>query len=124
MSELGQWERNGAYEILVDRNSAIQAGSQEPQDVFPINEDHSNMVKLSDGDGTYLTILSYLEDLLESSAVQNLSSTADKPRFGAPESKANNTPKPIQPRARQFEQLGAPNVPNERGFAGYSLHGN
>jgi hypothetical protein len=123
MSELGRWERTGAYEILVDRDSAIQTGSQEPQDVFPINEDHSNMVKFSDGDGTYLTILNYLEDLLELSAVQNPSWAVDQLRFRVPKSQTNNPPKSIASRAGKFEQLGAHSVANEEGVAGYRLYG-
>ena len=48
----GVWDRSGPYEVLVTRLSAIQRGT-EPLDIFPINEDHSDIVKFSEQDASY-----------------------------------------------------------------------
>jgi hypothetical protein len=65
MSELGNWERTGPYELLVDKQSAVQADSN-PQDCFPINEDHSDMVKFSDDSPEYHIVIRFLHSLLPS----------------------------------------------------------
>jgi hypothetical protein len=45
----GKWSRTGDFEVLVDQDSAIQKSSSS-YDRFPINEDHSNLVKFGEGD--------------------------------------------------------------------------
>lgn len=39
--------------------SAIQAGPRVPQDIFPINRDHSGIVKLVNSDVSYLDIIQF-----------------------------------------------------------------
>ena len=63
MSELGNWERTGPYELLVDKQSAVQDDSN-PHDCFPINEDHSDMVKFSDDSPEYHIVIRFLHSLL------------------------------------------------------------
>lgn len=55
----------GPYEILVDQESAIQVGS-DAADVFPIDEDHSNMVKFAQHSADYGVIAGRLRNLSES----------------------------------------------------------
>jgi hypothetical protein len=50
--EPGIWDRSGPYEILVTRLSATQRGTK-PLDIFPIDEDHSDIVKFSEQDAAY-----------------------------------------------------------------------
>jgi hypothetical protein len=63
MSDVGVWERKGSYELLVDQESAVQSDS-DPQDCFPINEDHSDMVKFSDDSPEYRIVVRYLNTIL------------------------------------------------------------
>jgi hypothetical protein len=63
MSDFGVWERNGSSELLVDQESAVQIDS-DPQDCFPINEDHSDMVKFSDDSPEYRIVVRYLNTIL------------------------------------------------------------
>jgi hypothetical protein len=63
MSDVGVWERKGPYELLVDQESAVQSDS-DPQDCFPINEDHSDMVKFSDDSPEYRIVVRYLNTIL------------------------------------------------------------
>jgi len=63
-NEQGKWERKGAREILVSRESAIQNGSRNPRDVFHIDDDHSNIVKLAPDDATYYVIQHHIHDAL------------------------------------------------------------
>jgi hypothetical protein len=63
-NEQGKWERKGEREILVSRESAIQNGSRNPRDVFHIDNDHSNMVKLAPDDTTFYVIQHHLHDAL------------------------------------------------------------
>jgi hypothetical protein len=63
-NEQGKWERKGEREILVSRESAIQNGSRNPRDVFHIDDDHSNIVKLAPDDTTYYVIQHHLHDAL------------------------------------------------------------
>src|SRR2546423_13073826 len=64
MTETGTWERKGPYELLVDRNSAIQADS-DPGNCFPINEDHSDMVKFADDSSEYRVVIGFLNILIQ-----------------------------------------------------------
>ena len=64
MTETGTWERKGPYELLVDRNSAIQADS-DPGNCFPINEDHSDMVKFADDSSEYRVVIGFLNTLIQ-----------------------------------------------------------
>ncbi|KPI35293.1 uncharacterized protein AB675_3778 [Cyphellophora attinorum] len=65
----GKWTRDGSHEILVSPESATQPGC-EPTDVFPINKDHSNMVKFAPGDADYARTLAYLRWLVNDTASQ------------------------------------------------------
>ena len=55
----GVWKRDGPYEMLVTRSSAIQRGTR-PLDIIPIDEDHSDIVKFSEQDPDYYAIHSLL----------------------------------------------------------------
>jgi hypothetical protein len=59
----GRWEKGGQDEYLVDQSSAT-AGCED-RDTFPIDEDHSNMVKFSEGSEHYSTIVYTLHRLCE-----------------------------------------------------------
>ncbi|KAI9736325.1 MAG: hypothetical protein M1834_001211 [Cirrosporium novae-zelandiae] len=59
LSPSGTWSRTGRLEVLVNRESAIQQQSNQ-QDHFPINENHSDMVKFAEDDANYKAIMSYL----------------------------------------------------------------
>jgi hypothetical protein len=54
--------RNGPFEILVDRESAIQQQSTV-SDVIPINHDHSNLVKFTEDSVDYAVIARKLREL-------------------------------------------------------------
>jgi hypothetical protein len=54
----------GATKVLVDRESAIQAGSRVPLDIFPIDRDHSSMVKFSQDDQNYSMVLAYFRQII------------------------------------------------------------
>ena len=56
------WKRQGEYAVLVSRQSAIQIESR-PDDVFPINQNHSDMVKFSPNDANYKMVLDYLRQI-------------------------------------------------------------
>src|SRR3982074_611715 len=64
MSEAGVWERNGPSVLLVDQQSAVLTES-DPQHCFPINENHSDMVKFSDDSGEYRIVVDRLHTLLQ-----------------------------------------------------------
>jgi hypothetical protein len=63
MSEAGIWERNGPPALLVDQQSAVLIES-DPQHCFPINENHSDMVKFSDDSREYRIVVERLHTLL------------------------------------------------------------
>jgi hypothetical protein len=60
---LGNWERSGPYELLVDQQSAVQPDSS-PSDCFPIDEDHSDMVKFSDDSPEYRVVIGFMKSIL------------------------------------------------------------
>jgi len=65
--EHSTWEaerRTGPYEVLVSEKSAIQAGARVPQDIFLINRDYSGIVKLVNGDASYLDITQFLHETI------------------------------------------------------------
>ena len=64
MSDTGQWEREGPYELLVDKQSATQA-DPDPRNCFPINEDHSDMVKFADDSPEYRIMIGFLNALIQ-----------------------------------------------------------
>jgi hypothetical protein len=78
MSELGNWERTGPKELLVDKQSAVQDDSN-PQDCFPINENHSDMVKFSDGSPEYDAVITFLHSILPSVALDSSAVLEDEP---------------------------------------------
>ncbi|KAB8336679.1 hypothetical protein FH972_020990 [Carpinus fangiana] len=63
MQPNGQIVRTERYDVLVDRDSAKHINSQS-QDIFAINEDHSNMVKFSRDDENYRLLASCLYDIV------------------------------------------------------------
>ena len=63
-TRLGKWRRTGPYEVLVSEESAIQAGARVPQDIFLINRDYSGIVKLVNGDASYLDITQFLHETI------------------------------------------------------------
>jgi hypothetical protein len=54
--------RNGPFEILVDRESAIQQQSTV-SDVIPINHNHSNLVKFTEDSVDYAVIARKLREV-------------------------------------------------------------
>lgn len=63
MSIEGNLARSGNPHVAVDRFSAVYRGSESR---FPINRDHSNLVKFSGNDPDYDTVASYLNEIAES----------------------------------------------------------
>ena len=60
--------RTGDLHVAVDRHSAVHGGSESR---FPINRDHSNLVKFSENDSDYHTVASYLNEVADAlSAVE------------------------------------------------------
>jgi hypothetical protein len=49
--------------VLVDQQSAVQTDSS-PSDCFPIDEDHSDMVKFSDGSPEYRVVIGFMKSIL------------------------------------------------------------
>jgi hypothetical protein len=69
--------RHGPFEILVDRESAIQQQSTVPY-IIPINRDHSNMVKFTEGSVDYDVITRKLREVtsdMKLDSPQNVSAT-------------------------------------------------
>lgn len=91
MSELGNWERTGPKALLVDKQSAVQDDSN-PQDCFPINENHSDMVKFSDGSSEYDTVITFLHSTLSSVALESSAVLEDEP-FRVDGSKSSSKPR-------------------------------
>lgn len=56
--------RDGPFEILVDRESAIQQQSAV-SDVIPINHDHSNLVKFTEDSVDYAVIARKLREVTD-----------------------------------------------------------
>ena len=50
--------------MLVSRESAIQRGSRNPQDIFHIDRDHSNLVKFEPDEIAYFTVRTFVLDIL------------------------------------------------------------
>lgn len=66
----GKWMRTGPAEVLVDPESAAPGRDKstgEQDSIFPINEDHSNMVKFSENDPNYSVVVKKLDCMLEQS---------------------------------------------------------
>jgi len=80
LSEADTWERSGPYTLLVDQRSAIQAEA-EPRNCFPINEDHSNLVKFSDDSPKYRIVVGFLDTLMQTKYLRRVPSS-DLERFG------------------------------------------
>lgn len=74
----GTFARHGKREILVSRESAVQAGSDN-LDVFPINRDHSNIVKFSPDDSNYGVVLACLRRIMASTDQGNDSALSHQP---------------------------------------------
>lgn len=98
MSEHGNWQRSGPYELLVDKQSAVQVDSN-PQDCFPINEDHSDMVKFSDDSPEYHIVIRFLHSLLPS-VPPNSSAALDHEPF-----KVGGNQSSSQPRKRKTDNV-------------------
>ncbi|KAK4947025.1 hypothetical protein LTR10_014167 [Elasticomyces elasticus] len=62
----GVWGRVGDPVTLVPPSSAIQKGSRNPSDVFPVDHDHSSMVKFTEDDVHYVTLQRFLREVLDS----------------------------------------------------------
>lgn len=54
-----RWKRTGSHAIFVSKESSINSRSEE-QDTYPVDKDHSNLVKFSVGDHDLNVILEYL----------------------------------------------------------------
>ncbi|KAH8745420.1 hypothetical protein F5882DRAFT_262810, partial [Hyaloscypha sp. PMI_1271] len=113
-SENGEWTRTGPYEILVDRESAIQDGSR-PSDAFPINQDHSGMVKFAEDDPSYRIVVGYMLDIWRDLKPQQKSPSAMTVHSGDDDSGEirDQTPQPPEltsslhttPLATRFDEI-------------------
>jgi hypothetical protein len=70
VSAEGSITRTGQPHVAVDRLSAVHGGSESR---FPINKDHSNLVKFSENDSDYHTVVSYLNEIAGSLSPQEIS---------------------------------------------------
>jgi hypothetical protein len=62
----------------VDKQSAIQPDPNS-RDCFPINEDHSDMVKFSDGSPEYHVVIGFMHSLLPSVPPNSHAALEDEP---------------------------------------------
>ena len=61
----GRWTRTGPHQILVDRHSATHRNiDHDPQSTFPINENHSDLVKFTRGNAHSRSVISNLNAML------------------------------------------------------------
>lgn len=65
LSSDGQWRKDGAFEILVQMDSAIQRGTR-PENRHPIDKDHSNLVKFSENEDDLTAALYFFRSLHDS----------------------------------------------------------
>jgi hypothetical protein len=70
MSTEGTIGRTGHLHVAVDRLSAVHGGSESR---FPINRDHSNLVKFSENDSDYHTVASYLNEVADALSTVEIS---------------------------------------------------
>ncbi|KAI1628570.1 hypothetical protein EDD37DRAFT_13015 [Exophiala viscosa] len=82
----GVWARVGDPVILVPRESAIQKGSRNPEDVFPIDRDHSNLVKFSEDDIHYVTLQRFLREIPDSAPRSDFMGTIPPKILAVPDS--------------------------------------
>jgi hypothetical protein len=75
-----QWERAGPSEILVEPTAAIQRGTKE-SDQYPINKDHSNLVKFAENEDILGPILHFIRPLYYSLKVQGLKEGPSQPKL-------------------------------------------
>jgi hypothetical protein len=73
VSAEGNLARIGNAHVAVDRLSAVHRGSESR---FPINKDHSNLVKFSENDPNYHVVASYLREIAESLESQEPTSSS------------------------------------------------
>lgn len=60
--EPGRWKRDGPFEVLVTRESAIHRFSDE-SDIYPVNKNHSDLIKFSEDESYLKTILEFLRSV-------------------------------------------------------------
>lgn len=87
------WSRSGPEVILVTAQSAtgglLKPNEPPPSSIFPINQDHSNMVKFSENDATCAVVLGKLKSLLQPRELEEGSLTLPSlMRTGKPEPEA------------------------------------
>jgi hypothetical protein len=56
----GSWKRDSPYAILVEPQSAIHQGTSQSLQ-YPVNKDHSNLVKFAEGDYDLLAVLKFMQ---------------------------------------------------------------
>ncbi|OQV02052.1 NACHT domain-containing protein [Cladophialophora immunda] len=66
MQSNGEAQRTGTSEILVQRDSAVQRSSRDPQDIFHINKNHSDMVKFERNDLNYFIVRNFVREIVAS----------------------------------------------------------
>ncbi|KAK9413454.1 putative NACHT domain-containing protein [Seiridium unicorne] len=81
----GAWERTGAEEILVTQRSAARGLYQvhsRSHSIFPINENHSNMVKFSENDPDYNIVVDKLVQIVAQlkAVAADISQSLDAPK--------------------------------------------
>ncbi|KAI1868417.1 uncharacterized protein JN550_006333 [Neoarthrinium moseri] len=79
----GEWSRTGPQEVLVTPDSAthgLYTSGGKSQTIFPINENHSSMVKFSENDPNFLIVVQKLAQIL---SIEGLTRTRSN-EFSAP----------------------------------------
>jgi len=85
---------SGSYKILVEKESAVQCGSDK-SDILPINCSHSEMVKFREGSKDYNVVAGYIHELtksLSNGLGTPKSSTATQRIIGSTSHLAQNDP--------------------------------
>ncbi|KIX98191.1 uncharacterized protein Z520_06271 [Fonsecaea multimorphosa CBS 102226] len=91
MQSNGDAQRTGASEILVQRESAMRYSSRDTEDSFPINRNHSDMVKFERDDHYYFVVRDFVrkavstadagdDDLLYEPASRESTASLQRPR--------------------------------------------
>ncbi|KAH0551761.1 hypothetical protein GP486_007020 [Trichoglossum hirsutum] len=77
--EKEKWAMGGATQLLVDRDSATDGRHwYGREDIYPLNKNHSNLVKFTEHDEHYPIVLKVLKDMV-SSALLNSTQEESKP---------------------------------------------
>ena len=119
-SELGNWERSGPYELLVDQQSAVQTDSSPP-DCFPIDEDHSDMVKFSDNSPEYRVVIGFMKSILPV-VLSDATAAVGSEHVEASDGQGSSRPHKSKARKVLYGRSSGFAVDSSRAFKGVILH--